>query len=444
MGKTSFLKSVAVIAIPVTLQCMLQSSFSIVDQIMIGKLGEVSIAAVGLAGKFSSIFQVVVSAVGAVAGIMIAQYMGAKEQEEVDRSFSMNLLVALGIAVLFLALCLAIPEPIMGVYSKDYEVCQVASAYLRLVAMTFLPIAGSTMVATLLRCMEQASLPLYASIFAALVNTGLNYVLIFGKWGAPELGVTGAAIATVAAQVVNLLIMTIALGMVFARKQKRLRFQPKLTKMSGGKYLAMLLPILVNEFLWSLGENVYAAIYGNLGTDACAAMTLTYSIQGLLIGALSGLSQAAGILIGKELGKKDYDSAYEKSKKLVWYGLVGALVLSALLILCRGFYVDIFRVEEAVKQTAQQILVVFAIISPVKVLNMILAGGVIRSGGDTKLVMYIDLIGTWGIGVPLGLLTAFLFHLEIPYVYFILSLEEVVRLLIAIVVFRRKKWMKSI
>ena len=118
--------------------------------------------------------------------------------------------------------------------------------------------------------------------------------------------------------------------------------------------------------------------------------------------------------------------------------------MSVFLIMLKGFYVDIFNVEEPVKQTAREILIAFAVISPVKVLNMILSGGIIRSGGDTKIVMYMDIIGTWGIGVPLGLLSAFVLKLPIPYVYFILSLEEAVRLMIAVVVFKRKKWMRSI
>ena len=161
-----------------------------------------------------------------------------------------------------------------------------------------------------------------------------------------------------------------------------------------------------------------------------------------MIDALSELAGAAGVIIGKQLGKKNFDKAYADARKLLVMGLVGALALSVLLLAMRGLYVGIYRVDESVKQTASQILVAFAIICPVKVLNMILGGGIIRSGGDTKTVMCIDLTGTWIFGVPLGLLTAYVFHLSIPYVYFILSLEEVIRLLISLVIFRRKSGCK--
>lgn len=442
--ENNFFKTVCNIAIPVALQCMLQSSFSMIDQIMIGQLGSVSIAAIGLAGKFSSIFSVVVSAIAVVAGIMIAQYMGKQEKEEVDKSFSVNMVASVILALIFTVLCLVSPQQIIRIYTKEDQICIVAAAYLRIIALTFLPMAGATILSTMLRCMEKASLPLYASVVAAVINTVLNYILIFGKLGISAMGVEGAAIATVIAQIANFLFMLAAFILIYGKENQTFRFSLKLGNAGYKQYFMMLMPILITEFLWSLGENVYASIYGHMGTEACAAMTLTNPVQGLMIGALSGLSQAAGILIGKSLGKKEYDEAYRNSKKLVWYGLAGAIILSALLVILRYFYVDIYEVEDSVKESARAVLLAFAIISPVKVLNMILGGGIVRSGGKTKLIMWIDLTGTWIFGVPLGLLAAFVWGLSIPYVYFILSLEEVVRLAITVVVFKKKIWMQSL
>ena len=442
--ENNFLKTVCNIAIPVALQCMLQSSFSMIDQIMIGQLGSVSIAAIGLAGKFSSIFSVVVSAIAVVAGIMIAQYMGKQEKEEVDKSFSVNMVASVMLALIFTILCLVSPKQIIRIYTQEDQICNVAASYLQIIALTFLPMAGATILSTMLRCMEKASLPLYASVVAAVINTVLNYILIFGKLGISAMGVEGAAIATVIAQIANFLFMLAAFILIYGKENQTFRFSLNLGNAGYKQYFMMLMPILITEFLWSLGENVYASIYGHMGTQACAAMTLTNPVQGLMIGALSGLSQAAGILIGKSLGKKEYDEAYRNSKKLVWYGLAGAIILSVLLVILRYFYVDIYEVEDSVKESARAVLLAFAIISPVKVLNMILGGGIVRSGGKTKLIMWIDLTGTWIFGVPLGLLAAFVWGLSIPYVYFILSLEEVVRLAITVVVFKKKIWMQSL
>lgn len=436
--KSKFFQKVCKIAVPVALQSMLQASFSVVDQIMIGQLGSVSVAGVGLAGKFSSVYSVVVSAIGAVAGIMIAQYLGQENRQEVRRSFYVNLMIAVGLACAFLALCCIFPEQIMGLYTQDDRTKAVAVRYLIILSGTFLPLAGATLLSTLYRCMERAFLPLAASIFAAILNTGLNFILIFGKFGFAPMGAAGAAIATLISQLANFLLMLL---MLFWNREYLKKMEQKLPAFQWKQYASILLPVLACEFLWSLGENVYAGIYGHLGTEACAAMTLINPIQGLMIGALCGLSQAAGVIVGKLLGNNRYDEAYGASKKLIGYGFAGSVMLSALIIWGSRYYVELYQVEPSVKLLTRQILFAYALVAPFKVENMILSGGIIRSGGKTKYVMVIDLIGTWIFGVPLGFIAAFLLGLSIPYVYFILSLEECVRFGISAVVFRKKRWM---
>lgn len=211
-----------------------------------------------------------------------------------------------------------------------------------------------------------------------------------------------------------------------------------------GFLASVLLPLFVCEASWSLGENVCAAIYGRMGTEQSAAMTLTAPIQGLAIGALCGLSQAAGVIVGKRLGGEDYDGAYRAAKRLMVYGAVGASVLCAVVLLTSGAYVEIYQVSRTVKRLTRQILFVYALAAPFKVLNMILGGGILRSGGRTAYVMGIDMLGTWGFGVPLGLLGAFVWRLPIASVYLLLSLEECIRFAISMAVFRRKRWMRRL
>ena len=439
-----FFEAVCALAIPVALQSMLQSSFSMVDQIMIGQLGEINVAGVGLAGKFSSIYSVVISAIGAVAGIMIAQYLGQKNRSEVRRSFFTNLLLGAGIAGMFMVICTLFPNQIMGAYTRDVQTRQAAAEYLMLISGTFVPMAGATLLSTLFRCLEKPRLPLYASILSALLNTGLNYIMIFGKLGISPMGVHGAAFATVISQCANFLLMLLMLsknGFLLKSNEG----EPTATlRMNWGQYWSMLLPLLVCEVVWSLGENVYAAIYGHMSTDASAAMTLTNPIQGLVIGALCGLSQAASVIIGKHLGSGENEEAYWSAKKLMLYGAIGSALLSVIVMIASKAYVGIYQVDNAVKTMTMQILFAYAIVVPFKVLNMILGGGIIRSGGRTKYVMFIDMVGTWCFGVPLGLLSAFVWKLSIPYVYFLLSLEECIRFGISLIVFRRRKWMNQL
>ena len=292
--------------------------------------------------------------------------------------------------------------------------------------------------------MDKAQLPLYASIASAVLNTGLNYLLIFGRLGLPAMGASGAAIATVISTWVNFLLMLAMLGRHGALLKTAGNSGEKMGKFNLMQYFSMLMPILVCEFLWSLGENIYAAIYGHMGTDASAAMTLINPIQSLVIGALCGLSQAASVIIGKELGSREYNQAYRDSWRLIRYGLFGAVILSALVVVASPLYVQIYQVDDAVKLLTRQILLAYALIAPFKVLNMIAGGGILRSGGKTNYVMWIDMIGTWVFGVPLGLLSAFVWKLSIPCVYFILSLEECVRFGITVLALRSKRWMQSL
>ena len=436
MKRDSFLRAVLLIAVPVALQSMLQASFSIVDQIMIGQLGTVSVAAVGLAGKFSSIYNVLVSALATVSGIMIAQYLGNKNQNEVHRSFYLNLVIGSVLALIFMVLGIFFNENVMHLYTKDVYTLAESSGYLFITAFGFMALGLTTMLSTLFRCIEKASLPLYASIVAAVFNTVLNYIFIFIF----KLGYKGAAYATVISQYVNLIIVFV----MFIKYRDTVRKEEgPYDKFNVKWYLGILMPLLICEFMWSLGENIYAGIYGNMSTASSAAMTLINPIQGLMIGALCGLSSAAGILIGKQLGSREYDLSYKNSKKLLVYGFAGSVILSIVILFTRGIYVNIYNVEDEIKELTKMILVAYALVAPFKVANMILGGGILRSGGRTTITMTVDLIGTWMFGVPLGLIGAFILKLSIPYVYFILSLEEVVRFIISMFIFKSRKWMAS-
>ncbi len=443
LSRQQYRKELCQLALPISLQCLLQSSFSVVDQVMIGQLGSVSIAAVGLAGKFVALLTVMVQAIATVCGIILAQAVGKGEKEEISKGFFTNLMLALLLAAGFTTFGLMIPERIMGIYSKDRDTILTAASYLRIYSVSFLPLALTSLMSAFLRCMKDTKTPLYAGIGAALGNTLLNYLLIYGKLGFPEMGVQGAAWASVLSQIAGCLIIALVFWMGYGRTNI-LTVSVYRDKTERSAYLKILLPLFICEFLWVLGENVYGYLYGHMGTQACAAMTLINPVMSLMIGALSGVGQAAGIMEGQLLGAGNEDGAYLTAKWLMKTGLVGSVLLSAVLLVISPAYVQIFNVEASVRAMTQGILIAFALICPVKVGNMILGGGIIRSGGKTQYVMLIDMTGTWLFGVPLGFLSAFVWKLPIAWVYFILSLEEVVRLGISFVVFHKKKWMQQL
>lgn len=441
---SEFMKSLCKIAIPVTLQSMLQASFSIIDQIMIGQLGETNISAVGLCGNYSLIFSVVIGAVSTVAGILIAQFIGANDDKEAWCSLWVSAVAGIVISSLFWFASSFFTSQILEFYTKDAGIISAGTVYFKIVAFTYIPMAVSNILSAWLRCKEHATIPFLASFGAVVVNTGLNYILIFGKFGFTSMGIKGAAIATLVSQLFNLVLIFIGFVVCIKKNDDKPILSLHFKKITIRDYFIMIMPILVSEFFWSLGQNVESAVYGHLGTANLAAYTLTCPIQGLIVGALSGLSAAAGVMVGKRLGKKEYDDAYKESKKIMYAGLAGAVFVSALLILLAGVYTGFYHVDNNVKELGKILLVIFALYAPVKVENMILGGGIIRSGGNTKIIMIIDIIGTWCIGIPLCLLAAYVFHWGIVGVYTLLTTEEVFRLVVSLVIFRKRIWMISL
>lgn len=433
-----FYKTLLKIAIPVTLQSMLQASFSIIDQVMIGQLGEANISSVGLCGNFTLIFTVIIGAVSTVAGILIAQFIGYDDKREAWCSFWVSALTSIIISSLFFLSSFIFTKNLLSLYTKDLEVINVGQVYFKLISFTYIPMAIANIVSSYLRCIEHATIPFISSFISVLINTSLNYIFIFNY----DMGIKGAALATLISQLVNLLFIII--GFIYITRKDKPIVCLKFNKLSLNDYLIMIFPILISEFLWSLGQNVESSIYGHLSTSSLAAYTLTCPIQGLFVGALSGLSAAAAIMIGKQLGKKDYDGAYNDSKKIMYLGLVLSICISFILIIFAGNYTNLYKVDDYVKDIGKTILIVFALYAPIKVENMILGGGIIRSGGNTKLIMIIDIIGTWCVGIPLCLIATYIFKWDIVGIYALLTTEEVFRLIVSLIVFKKRKWLISL
>lgn len=442
--RKSYMKEIIAIGLPVTLQSIFQASYSLVDQLMVGTLGTVSIAGSGLGGKFSSLVSFTIGAVAAVASVMVAQYHGNRDDEGINKSFFCCSLIAGIVALLFAIPGFFCPKVIMGIYSKEADVVIVAADYLRIIAVSYLPMTATLMLSALFRSVEKSKYPMYVSVFAVLANIFFNWLLIFGNLGLKRMGIIGAAYGTLISRMLEALALLVIL--LWQKKKKYMSVAVMgLTDLSFYKKISIIVfPILLNEFSWSVGENIYAAIYGRLGKDALAAMTLTNPLQGMFIGMFSGLSSAAVVMVGKRLGQNDKEEALSISKYLIKAGFGGSVIIAAVIVALAPFYVRLYNVEPQVREQAIYILYALAAVIFAKILNMIIGGGIIRSGGNTGITMVIDMIGTWVFGVPLGLLTAFVFHLPIYWVYFILSLEEVVRLIIEFVVLYKKKWMQNV
>ena len=439
-----FKKKLIEIALPVTVQCLMQSSLSLIDQIMIGSLGSECIAGIGLAGKFTSLFSVTVAAIVTAAGILISQYFGAKNEMGVRDSFYLPMYLSLILVVIFSLLSVFVPNQVMSLYANDKNTVAKAASYLIYRTPGYLACVITMFISTLLRNMNRAKLPAVAGIIAIITNTVMNWFLIYGILFFPRLEEAGAALATVISQCVEMLIVLTLF--IREKKKQNLFLQPTVhfSKEFYKNAFAILMPILIGEFLWSLGENVYAVIYGHLGTEACAAMTLMYPIQGIAIGALCGVSSAAGIIVGNSLGADDNDKAYSQSIDFVKLTVVSGILIGIIVCAISPLYVKLFNVEPETRLITIRILIAFAVVFTAKVFNMVIGGGVLQSGGQTKFMTLINIIGPWAFGVPMGFLAAYYFKLSIWWVYLILSLEEYVRLIISVWLLKSKRWMKNV
>lgn len=432
------------IAIPVALQALLASSFSIIDQIMIGQLGSASIAGIGIGSVYSSIFWFGAGSVIAAAGIMIAQYIGQKNEHGVAKSFYLNLLICLGLAVLFMVPTLTMTHSIVNLYTPDSEVASIACLYLSIFAWSFIPQAITNLVSCILRCVNKAIYPTLVSLFGVVLNTALNYCLIFGHFGFPELGVEGAALASLISILASMCLILAVFKKVEKNLGMHLHFNLDFTRQEIRDYVKMLGPMLITEILWVIGDNIYSTLFGHIGTVALAARTISNSIIALLMGSLGGLGQAAAIMVGKTLGEGEFEQAYALGKRLIKTTLLWSSILAIATICVAPFYVQLFHVEPEVKSTGILLLILFAIYTPVKTENMVIGNGILRSGGKTGYVMWLNIFGTWCVGIPLGLLCTYTFHMSVGWVYGILSLEEVVRLALCLLVFKKKVWISSI
>lgn len=436
-------RSIFSLALPITLQSLFQSSFSVIDQVMVGQLGTDSVAAIGLGANFPNVFTFTLAAVGTAASIMIAQYCGVHNRENVNHSFFSNALLAAAVMMAFLLPSLIFPRQIIGLYTTDRAVIPLAADYLRTVSISFPAMIFTTMYSTLLRNTEKASVPMITGIASVSINTLLNYLLIFGNFGLPALGAAGSAVATDIARYAEALLLFI---ITLSDKKTEYKIIPeiRIPKTILRQTLVIASPVAANEFLWALGQTVYAAVYGRMGTDEMAAMTLTNPVQGLTVGLFTGVSTAAAIMVGNCLGQDDNPAAYRLSSRFIRLGIVGSACIGLLLAAFANLYPRLFNVSQPVRNYCTDILYVFAAVLFVKVSNMILGGGILRCGGKTKYTMWLDIFGTWAVGVPLGFLAAYGLHLPVYWVYFMISLEEAVRFCIGLRIFKSRRWMENI
>lgn len=432
------------IAIPISMQNLLMASLSAVDQIMVGKLGTICVAGTGIGYKIPNLFVITITAVATSTSIIVSQYYGANNKRGMIKALKGNGIFALLVLCTFLIPSVLFSKSIISLFTKDIDVINIANSYFRIILISFLPIAVRALLSSYMRSIKKIKMVVIASLISVITNTVLNYILIFGKMGFPRLTYVGAAIATVISIYVECTILVIAFRKEITEYGFNVFADNKIDKTFFKTIKLILIPLLVTEFLWGLGDTLYSLIYSRIGTKEMASMALTYPIQNACIGLFGGVSSAAAIVVGNFLGADKKEDAYDYSMWFAKLGIIGGIILGIFLIGVNKIYVNLYAVDLEVKNMTYIMIFVYAFIVWVKITNMIVGGGIIRSGGETKITLYMDILGTWVLGIPLGFICAFLLDLDLPIVYLAISFEELVRLVISLIVVKRKKWMINI
>jgi putative MATE family efflux protein len=432
------------LAIPVAFQQFITASLNMVDVVMVGQLGEASIAALGLANQV--FFLLILFLFGVTSGMAIftAQFWGKGDEENIRKVLGICLTVALSVGFLFTLAATLIPETVLGFYTEDSEVIALGSSYLRIVGFSYMFMAVTTSYFAVLRSITLVKMTVIVGVIAIILKTGLGYLLIFGVGGLPALGVRGAAIGTTFGWIFEC-VLTIILVYVL---KTPLAANPitffHFDRPFLGKVLKTAMPAAANEVFWSVGITIYNAVYAHIGTDAIASVQISATLEEIAFVFFIGLGNACAIMIGNKIGANEKEVAFEYGRRFTILTVLVALLAGVMILFLRGPVVNLYEISPHAADNARRLMLIFAASAWLRSINFILFIGILRAGGDTRYAMFMELFSIWAIGVPAALIGGFVLHLPVYGVYMMVLLEELVK---AFVVMRRylsRKWIHDL
>lgn len=439
-----FIKKTIAIGIPIAVQALLNTTLNLVDTMMIGTLGESTIAAVGLANKVFFVFTLLLFGIVSGSSILTAQYWGKRDVKSIRRVLGISLIIGLSGAFIFMLAGLFIPKTVMSIFTPSEGTISIGASYLAIVALSYPLTAITNCYISLLRATNKVKAPVFISVVSILVNVVLNYTLIYGNFGAPKLGVQGAAIATVIARLVEcisiLAVVYISKGPAAAKIKELVTFDKEFVK----KYFVTVSPVIANEFMWGLGVTMYSLVYGRMGDEAVAAITITQNVEQICVVIFQGLSAATAVILGNELGANKIKDAERHSKSFFVLQFMLTIVMGMVCLLIRTPLINLFSVPENIAVDITRCLTVFVCYLPFRMFNLINIVGVLRSGGDTKASLLLDITGVWCVGIPFAFLGGIVLGLPIYYVYAMITIEEVYKFILGLRRYKQKKWLRNI
>lgn len=439
-----FFRAMLALAVPVAFQQLITAGLNMIDVLMVGQLGEASVAALGLANQI--FFLLILFLFGVTSGMSIftAQYWGRGDTDNIRKVLGICLVIAVLVAALFSLAAVLIPEKLMGFYTEDPEVIKLGSGYLRIVGLSYVPMAISVSYISILRSITQVRLTVVVSVLALALKTMLAYLLIFGIGIFPALGVRGAAIGTSVGWAFECLLLLI---LVYAAKTP-LAANPlsffQFDRAFVSKVLKTSMPAAANEVLWSFGITTYNAVYARIGTDSIAAININATIEELMFVLFIGLGNACSVMVGNKIGAGEKDTAFEYGRRFTILAVLCSILGGVIVFSIRGVVIGLYQLSPSAAYNLRLIMLVYSLSAWLRVFNFMLFIGALRAGGDTRYAMFTELFSIWLIGVPSALIGGFVLHLPVYGVYAMVLIEEVVKAFIILRRYLSRKWIHDL
>lgn len=437
---TLFRKTFLAIALPVAVQYLLRSSLNLIDTIMVGQLGDLAIASVGIANQIYFVMNLFILGITSGIGIFIAQFFGKRDVENIKRMTAIGIIATTFMTLLFMVISLNGYHGMMAIFSKDFMVIEMGGTYLKIVAWSYVVTGITAVFSTVTRATGKAKIPLVASITGILFNTIGNYCLIF----IAGLGVKGAAIATVIARFVECSILLIAIYKYHPVVLFQWRHVTQISMIMVKQFFKESVILIIKDASWGIGMALYMVIYAQMGTAVVASINIISTIRSLAFVLMAGISSASAVIIGQALGADYNEEAFQISKTVRKITVIVAGISAILVIIIKPFILSFFNVSDLVHMQADQMLWVFALFLIFESYSMISVMGILRSGADNKFCMYMDFIAIWGLGLPMAYIGGIVLKLPVMVVYALALCPELFKNVILSWRIRSRKWIKNV
>ncbi len=443
-GDKQFYRRVAGIAVPIALQGFITTGVNMMDTIMIGTVGETQLSAVSLANQFISIYQILCMGIGMGASVLVARYYGMREKDSLKKTVVIMVRLCVGIATLFCLMTALFPRWIMEIYTVEEPIIENGIRYLQYSVVTYYLLGLSLTSTIVLRNVQKVRLPLYTSIGAFFINVGANYIFIFGKMGAPRMEVAGAAIGTLIARIFE---FGIICGYLFFRDREIGVRVPDVFCRVGNlwrEYIRISIPVLLSDGILAIGNNSVAMVIGRLGESFVAANAVTAVTQQLSTTVIQGFSQAGAIVTGYTLGEGNREKAQEQGYAFLGIGILFGAIGAGIILLISEPMIAAYSLSPQTQEIARELMLAISLIVLFQAANSIMTKGVLRGGGDTKILMVADNIFLWVASIPLGILAGPVLHLPAFWIYFFLKVDQVLKAIWCVIRLRSGKWIRKI